>query len=316
MRTTTGYFFMAEKSYTKPALTVSQQLEFLISQGLQIEDQKLAIRALETVSYYRLSSYLLPFKQSHNAKNPRQFKENATFEQVWQLYQFDRELRLLVADAIEKIEVAFRAALTNVTSIRFNPFWYVERNYFKAKAGANRERDFFDDYLKTIKTISTNKQELFIQHYHKNYDKPYFPPIWMMVEALSFGVCSKMFNNIQSKDVRNEIASFLGQHTTVIESWIKSLTYTRNLCAHHSRLWNRWLVIPPLIPKNAPIKTHIDGNYRFQLIAFIIDQLLETIAPESNWKIKLFELFERNEQFPGIEMGFINNWRDDPIWHC
>lgn len=92
------------------------------------------------------------------------------------------------------------------------------------------------------------------------------------------------------------------------------LTYTRNLCAHHSRLWNRWFVIPPLIPKNSPIKSPIDGNYRFQLIVFVLDQLLEKIAPESNWKIRLFELFERNEKFPGVAMGFNADWRNDLIW--
>src|SRR3990167_2917394 len=130
--------FMVNKKYTKPTLTISQQMEFLVSQGLQIVDRELAYHALSTVSYYRFSSYLLPFKLPHQNSSPRQFKKNVTFAQVWQLYQFDRELRLLVADAIEKIEVAFRAALINVTSKHFHPFWYVERVYFKEhKARAN-----------------------------------------------------------------------------------------------------------------------------------------------------------------------------------
>jgi abortive infection bacteriophage resistance protein len=64
------------------------------------------------------------------------------------------------------------------------------------------------------------------------------PPLWMIIEALSLGTCSKMFDNIQSKEIWNAISSYLGQHTTVLESWIRSLAYIRNLCAHHSRLWN------------------------------------------------------------------------------
>lgn len=312
MRTTTGYFFMANKQYTKPALSIEQQVNFLMSQGLQIANTELAYHVLSTVSYYRFSSYLLPFKLPHQNGTPRQFNKIVTFEQVWQLYQFDRELRLLVADAIEKIEVAFRTALINVTSHRFHPFWYVERSYFKENK--RPKKDFFDDYLKTIKTISMNKQEIFIQHYHKKYNEPEFPPVWMMIEALSFGSCSKMFDNIQSKEIRNEIASVLGQHTTLLESWIRSLTYTRNLCAHHSRLWNRWFVIPPLIPKNSFITSHIEGNYRFQLIAFIICELLKTISPESHWKQKLFDLFEQNEHYPGTAMGFDAHWKTDVIW--
>lgn len=207
-----GLFFMANQVYTKPPLSIDQQIDFLIYQGLSISDKGFAHHALSVVSYYRLSSYLLPFKNGHHQNGPRTFRQHVNFEQIWDLYQFDRKLRLLTTEAIEKIEVAFRSALTNVTSMRFHPFWYVERQYFK-KPKANKgvsKKDFFDDFYLTVKTISKNKQELFIQHYHQKYDEPAFPPIWMMIEALSFGACSKVFDNIQSMDVRNEIASFLG----------------------------------------------------------------------------------------------------------
>ena len=120
---------------------------------------------------------------------------------------------------------------------------------------------------------------------------------------------------IQSKAVRNEIASVLGQSTTIIESWIRSLAYTRNLCAHHSRLWNRWFVIPPMIPKNTQLEFTIDGNCRFRLIAFVIFQLLEKITPKSNWKVSLSDLFEKNEKLPGKVMGFEDDWRADSFWN-
>jgi abortive infection bacteriophage resistance protein len=177
-----GLFLCLKKNYIKPALTVSEQLIFLKSQGLYIDDQEQAMLALKTVSYYRLSSYLLPFKQSHHVNSPRRFKENTSFKNIWQLYQFDRELRLLVSDAIEKIEVAFRAALTNVTSIWFHPFWYVERHYFRTNARASKGKDFFDNYLKVIKAISISKQELFIQHYHNRYNSPCYPPMAMLTK--------------------------------------------------------------------------------------------------------------------------------------
>ncbi len=120
-----GLFIMVIEKYTKPALSIHQQIEFLANQGLIIKDHTLAYHALSTVSYYRFSGYLLPFKLPHNGSRPRQFKDQITFEQIWQLYQFDRELRLIVSDAIEKIEIAFRTALSNVTSIKLHPFWYM-----------------------------------------------------------------------------------------------------------------------------------------------------------------------------------------------
>ncbi|WP_131776274.1 Abi family protein [Legionella impletisoli] len=315
---------MATKKYAKPALTISEQIEFLSSQGLEILDEQLAHNILSTVSYYRFSSYLLPFKQRHQENNSRRFKDNISLDQAWKLYQFDRELRLLVSDAIERIEIAFRAAITNTTSVRLHPFWYTEREHFKKHKvrtthhGLTRKKDFFDDFFKTVQNICQSKQEVFLQHYYQNYSEPEFPPIWMMIEALSFGAVSKMFDNIQSIEIRNEIASVFGQHTTVIESWMRTLTYTRNLCAHHSRLWNRWFVIPPVIPKFDPLKNHIkpdpDGNFRFQLIAFIIIRLLEKLSIQDNWKKQLFGLFEKYEEFPSWQMGFNSNWPEDPIW--
>lgn len=300
---------MGRQKYTKQALTVDQQIEFLSKQGLQIENPNLAYSVLSVVSYYRFSGYLLPFKLPHNSNSPRRFKEHITFDHVWQLYQFDRELRLLVSDAIEKIEVAFRTALVNVTSVAFHPFWYVERSYFK------RDKPY-EVVLKNVKDVIRDKQELFIKHYLDKYDDPNYPPIWMMVEALSFGVCSKLFNNIKAITVRNEIATCLGQHTTVIESWLRTLTYTRNLCAHHSRLWNRWFVNPPLMPKHEPLRAYFftTEDYRFHLIAYVLQRLLEKIAPKSHWKEKLFDLFKKYENYPGIEMGFKSDWETDPFW--
>ncbi len=324
MRTTTGYFFMANRKYSKNALAVSEQIEFLTSQGLLISNEQYVHDILSTVSYYRFSSYLLPFKLPRQENLSRCFREGISFDQVWKLYQFDRELRLIVSDAIERIEVAFRAAITNVTSLKFDPFWYIDSQHFKkAKvrktAGVpQKSKDFYDDFYKSVKSICQKKQEVFIQHYYQNYSEPEFPPIWMMIEALSFGAVSKMFDNIQSMDIRNEIASVLGQHTTVIESWMRSLTYIRNLCAHHSRLWNRWLVIPPVIPKLDPLKKDMqpgsDGNFKFKLIAFVIIRLLEKISPQDDWKTQLYSLFEKYSEFPGVQMGFNPVWQEDLIW--
>ena len=308
MRTSTGYFFMP-KIYDKPAFSIDQQIEFLSKQGLEINNLELAHSVLNAVSYYRFSGYLLPFKQPHKENGHREFKDGATFEQAWELYQFDRKLRLHVSDAIERIEVAFRAALVNVTSIKLNPFWYIKRDYFKLDHP-------YQIAMNNINDVVKSKNELFIQHYFERYSKPEYPPIWMMAEALSFGTCSKLFNNIREMPIKNEIAGHLGQHATVIESWIRTLTYTRNLCAHHSRLWNRWFVTPPVMPKHEPLRKHFytTKNYRFHIIAYVLQSLMKKIAPESQWKEQLFNLFKEYKDYPGVPMGFQNTWEDDPFW--
>jgi abortive infection bacteriophage resistance protein len=307
MRTSVG-FFMDTIKYTKQSLTLDEQINFLKNQGLIIEDPKIAKYVLIVVGYYRLSGYLLPFKSQHQHQSPRQFKPKTSFDQIWQLYQFDRELRLLTLDAIEKIEVAFRSTISNVTSIEFNPFWYTDQSY-------HRDKTSYLALMKNIKKVMHEKNETFIKHYVKKYHEPKYPPIWIIIETLSFGACSKLFKNIKPVAVRQEICKTFEQHSTVIESWVQTLTYIRNICAHHARLWNRWVVNAPLIPKNDKYRNQINVNNRkFIIVAYIVFSLLKTVAPKSPWRNKLFKLFEKYESIPGHVMGFQNNWREDPFW--
>ena len=114
MRTKTGYLFMdtLKKKFTKRALSTDEQIEMLSARGLIIPDRAIALQCLSTVSYYRLSAYLKPF-QIHS-ENDHYFKPNITFDRIWKIYVFDRELRLHISDALERIEIALRTALSDV----------------------------------------------------------------------------------------------------------------------------------------------------------------------------------------------------------
>ena len=298
-----------KEKFLKSSLTTDDHIQFLTQQGLIIEDHNKASYVLSVVDYYRLSGYLLPFKQPHNDNGARRFKPNTTFNQIWQLYQFDQELRLLVTDAIEKIEVAFRTAIINITTKKFGPFWYMEKTHFN-------NNNFHTTLLKQIDNIIQNRHEAFIKHYMNVYSEPRYPPIWMIVETLSFGTCSKLFSNIRHVNHKKDICKLFNYAPTIVDSWMRTLTYIRNLCAHHARLWNRWLVNSPLLPKHNTDRQYFNtrSNYKFNLVAYVIYKLLQEIAPKSPWRDKLYQLFEKYEQFPGPAMGFSHNWREDPFW--
>lgn len=299
---------MSKEKFSKQALSPSELINFLLNQGLVLKSRAQAQRILSVVGYYRLSGYFLKFKSKHNGNKPRVFYHGTTFEQVWSIYKFDQELRVLVSDAVEKIEVAFRSAIVNSLSLELGPFWYVENKYFK-------DNDRFAKMMQTIKKILNVKQEVFLKHYYKKYFSPTYPPIWMVIETLPFGVCSKLFTNLKSVAHKKAICRLFNQSPTIIDSWMRFLVYIRNLCAHHARLWNRWLVNAPLIPKKNVYKSEIlDKNRSFIAISFVICTLLKEIAPNFFWKERLYILFEKYDVVSKNDMGFLNGWRDDPFW--
>lgn len=299
---------MATKIYSKPALTICQQIDLLIHQGLIIENRELAEKSLSCIGYYRFSAYLLPFKETHQEILTRSFKPGISFEHILNLYTFDRDLKRLVSHAIEQIEIAFRSTIANVTAVEINPFWYTDREFY-------RETKPFENLMRDINNIVKNKNELFMEHYYTHYIAPPFPPIWMMIETLSFGACSKLFSNLKQVGYKKKICEYFSISPTIMDSWLKTLVYVRNICAHHGRLWNRWLVDAPLIPKTAIFHSTLqENNRRFIVCAYIISRFLSVIAPEENWIASLYELFSRYPEHVGSSMGFSIKWEEDFEW--
>ena len=112
-----------KRIFSKKALAIDEQIEILSSRGLVIDDRESVFRYLSTVSYYRLSAYFKPFQLNNHPGH--RFKPNITFDRIWQIYAFDRELRLHVSDALERIEIALRTALSDIMSIKYGNQWYL-----------------------------------------------------------------------------------------------------------------------------------------------------------------------------------------------
>jgi abortive infection bacteriophage resistance protein len=304
MRTRAGYFFMDKQTFDQPSLSILKQIELLKQRKLIINDSWLAEHFLKTIGYYRLKAYFQPFLHDNNSING--FQPDTTFSHILNLYIFDRELRLLMVDAIERIEVALRTALSNAMSNKFDPHWYLNPTLF-----ANAK--LHENFLKEVAAHLGRSKEDYIKDYYSRYHSPQHPPSWMVVECLSFGTVSKAYANIKDRGIRKEVGDTLGQYSEVLKSWMKALTYSRNICAHHARLWNRFFI-------NKPRKVTVDhlpphNASPFSMQTYIIIKLLNTIAPGNHWKERLLILFEEHESLvPFTEMGYSENWKNDSIW--
>lgn len=311
-RIRSGNFFSRHfslKIYNKPPLTYKEQLDQLKSRGLIIENEAKALHLLENLSYYRLSGYLYPMLEY--PKENHIFKPGSTIEKGFQMYRFDRELKQLLSSSIEKIEVSFRAKLTYVLSHKYGAFWFTHEKLFK------NHQTHIKSLENTYKMCQESNEDFAIK-YRKNYLNSY-QPSWMALEIVTFTHLSILFENLKDSSAKSEIAEFYGVTTPILENWLKVITYTRNICAHHSRFWNKSLSLPVIKPKKEPYNEWIEQNgipkNRSYIYICCIKYLLDTVNPHNTFTERLNEMFIK---FPNIDkfngMGFSEEWLEQPLW--
>lgn len=282
-----------KQHYNSHALTPNEQLALLNQRGVLSQDTTMTQQRLSSVGFYRLFSYAKPLLTEAKV---------ITFESVWDLYLFDRKLRLLMLQAIEIIEVAFRVAISERMSRQYDPFWYRDASHFNHP---QRHADF----MTHVMAVVHRRQHPLIKQYYDTYASPTIPPSWMLIECLTFGNWSKVFHNLKTRHDKKAIAQTFGQSFKTIESWMVSLLEVRNICAHHERLWNHIFHYPP---KDAP--HDVRQHERFYQQGYIIDQLLRYLSPDSDWRLALNKLFKEHPKTPFHQMGFIPHWEADSFW--
>lgn len=322
--------------YDKPHLEISQQVEKLASNGLRISDRDRAARFLETVGYYRVSAYAYPFRELLADGDPRdssvQFRSNAfiagaQFSWIEDMWRFDRDLRLLVLDAIETIEIALRSKVGYHLGLR-NKFGHLEVESLDHERASTLDTDeperstfevWHERYVEHQQRAA--KSEDFIKHYVQKYDSRL--PTWVATEIMEFGQLVRLFGFMTDGD-QSRVSAALGHVSgAVFVRWMKVANYLRNVSAHHARLWNRSLTYKiGRIPGNAPLLIHLndvpDRKSRVYGMCAILAQVTSVIRPEDRWGTRLVELLDRFPSAPPVSpethMGFPTGWRQLPVW--
>jgi abortive infection bacteriophage resistance protein len=300
--------------YTKPALSFEQQAHQLIHRGLIVSDQGSLTQILGTVNYYRLSAYWYPFKRLDPVTGDERFVPDTTFDLIWNRYAFDRQLRLLVLDAIERIEVAIlRTRMVEHFTVRHGPFGYCQPGNFSP---AFPVKDF-QRLLREIRAGEKSSREEFVGRFRRKYTGEKHLPLWIAAEVMTFGQLYTFFRYLHRSEKKKFCAEF-NLYPPVMESWLHTLNFIRNACAHHARLWNRQIPIRPRIPdqRHRPewyIPSRPD-NRRTYTVLTLIQDLLKSIDAENNWSVKLDLLLAEYPEVPLGMMGCPEAWRECPIW--
>lgn len=306
--------------YNKPSLTLDDQVALLKSRGLLFQDDARVKHYLTHIGYYRLSAYWLPFEQpsANGIDRNHQFQANTTFEQVLSLYIFDRQLRLLVMEAIERIEISVRTNWAHAMATRHGAHAHMNPALFKSPW------DHACDIARVSKELQ-DSSETFVVHYRSKYCEPFLPPIWAVVETLTLGALSRWFKATKDTQAKHEVMQSLNMPTIeVLEQVLHALTPVRNVCAHHSRLWNRRFTLQ--LPNIKRLRgqmvieavTH-NGQTQQQPARkmfnylLIMVYLMRCINPGSSWPKRLIDHIQTLTQ-QQRSMGFPAGWEQMPIW--
>lgn len=295
-------------SYRKSWMSYADQLDQLIGRGMAVTDRARALEHLERIGYYRLSGYWFALRQrselicplDDQCRKPNKvreerialdgFRPGTTFQNAVDLYVFDKQLRLLVMDALERIEVALRVDVSHTLG-KLDRFAYLKPHllhdefsaHLDKKSGLTRHHEWLG---KHAQLIGRSKEE-FVRHNRDKYGLPL--AIWVACEVWDFGTLSTLYSGMREAE-QDMIASQYGvSNGRVFATWLRSLNYLRNVCAHHSRLWNRNIVDQPRLPPSAELawvatfESNTHARARCFLLLKITRHLLSVVNPRSSW---------------------------------
>ncbi|WP_198949519.1 Abi family protein [Halovibrio salipaludis] len=321
--------------YDRPWKSFAEQLELLKSRGMVVTDEPAALDYLERVGYYRLSAYWYPFRHFEVIEDPKtgkpttraldEFQPGTQFVDAVRLYLFDKQLRLYVADALERIEISLRVDVAYLLGRR-SPFAHIENTkahfhprFVSKPFSRSNPISRFDAWLNKYRGLVARSKEDFVRHYHRTHGDEL--PIWVAVEVMDFGAISQLLNMMHPRD-QQAIADRYGvPDWKVFNSWVFSLSYLRNLVAHHSRLWNRNITSKPKLPQagvlgwcDAFIE---DEETRFKpfLLLAITRMLVKAVCPNTEWHQRVADHLDNfpeqhsSKQLTLSGMGVTEDWR-------
>jgi abortive infection bacteriophage resistance protein len=294
--------------YAKPALTFEQQADLLLRRGMS-GDRGLMIARLSCVNYYRLSGYWYPFRSATD-----QFVPGTSFDEIWNRYAFDRRLRLLVIDAVERVEITVRTLLAYEHAHAHGPFAYAE----DPRTMPNLDAAELSDFLARVAEEANRSREPFVSHFKEKYGNCHqYLPVWEATEIMALGTLVRFFTGA-TPGVKAAVASRFCVPERVLRSWLLALNAARNISAHHGRMWNRVPGVKPYVPRShhypdwhRPVK--IENDRVFGLLT-ICRYCLREIAPQSAWSDRLAGLLREFPTVPLADMGFPANWQDSRLW--
>jgi len=325
--------------YTKPWLSLDEQVDRLANQGVDVGARQQAVALLSAVGYYRLTGYLYPFRRSEQVEGSDGAAETkilgtyvpgTSLAHIARVIDFDRDLRTLVLEGVERVEVAVRMRVGYVLGRRsrfahedaatFLPMFTTPQ--LDETSGWRTRPSKQGEWLGRVAQRRDGSDEAFVAHFRAKYDNRM--PIWALTEILELGHLSRLYAGLLDDDALEIAAAFGVPTKKLMASWLASLNYVRNVAAHHARLFNRKLQYAPKRPRSGtvPLLEHLraaDPPKEFGVYNALatIAYLLRSIDPGCDWSARLRALIDGFPSEPRLtvaSLGVPHDWHSLKLW--
>lgn len=318
--------------------TYEELIDILIERGMVIDNRERAIRKLAQVGYYRLSGFWYPARmiecdESHKPiqcellKRPKRlnrFQPGTEFDQVFNLYLFDKKLRLAMLDGLERIEIFVRSVIAHELGrgkkkqpgsgedipepLAWKDSDYINGKFLKTRRdnqGRDKPSSWEEWQNKHCRLIERSQEDCIVWH-NKNEKEI---PFWAVIEAWDFGTMSKYYGMLKDQ-YRQRICLRLGienkTETDVLRFWLMEMNILRNRCAHHTRIWNQHSSRVLKVTSHEyfeDIKENSNTLSRLYGLIRVMWFLIKQIGPSSCWFDDVNRLIEQFPQVPGCTLS-------------
>lgn len=276
------------------SLSIEKQLELFSSRGLLINDFERNTEKLRHISYYRLKEFARPYAKVEIAGETSVISyQSVSFDDIVKRYYQDKNLRIHLLHAIEKVEVSLKRNLSFILGNRYGAFGYLEFSSWSNRGKFSKyqleEKQFYfkRDLLKTVAKSSLEDLKN-----PENFNDDGFPSIWLAAELLMFGNLVYLIG-LMSPDNQRKLAKYYDCTPKELLSWLKCLNFVRNICAHNANIIDIQLQTKPILRKEWE-RLYLVSSYdaagrkmltnRLATIILITVALVNRINPKYNWK--------------------------------
>lgn len=276
------------KKFSFKLQSPQQQVEILKKKWLTFskKEEELAIDFLTHTSYLRLLGYFWPY-WSKWTDGEHIFNTWVSFSTIYQSYQFDEKCRLLLFAYIWVIENSFKNEFNylSITTTNDTLRWTKQQYY---KPWNKWYTEIVSEIMREIAN-QTSKSE-YIQMYTKRYYDPIYPPFWNMIEVFTLWEIIRIFNSLQDKNIKRQVAHKYGFNDHVFWGIMKGILDIRNACCHHNRLlFNNKITFP----QTKYLQTIYNGQYSWlYAICVTVRAMLEKIGVSETFKSELVKLID------------------------